>query len=127
MGQFELFTERNRRVSDTPAATIQARGAIGLNALAYELLGNPEHVLLYFDAQDKRIGIAPADEGNPYAYPARTNGAQGQGRLISARSFLVKSGVDHEKTVPVDVTKEGDMLILSQLPMVAGGQDGLYQ
>ena len=128
MGKFELFTERNRRVADAPAATIQARGAIGLNAVSYELLGSPEAVLLYFDPEDKRIGIRPAQAGEVYAYPCRPNGAAGSGRLIRARSVLIKNAIDHDKTQPVEVHSEDDMLILTRLPMVAeGGQDGLFK
>lgn len=134
MGKFELFTERSLKRIAGPAATVQARGAFSLNPAAWERLGKPESVLLYFDAEDKRVGIRAASEGEPYAYPVRGNGRLGISRLISAKTFMNANNIDTGKTVPVAVSFEDDMLVLDVSDVMAGevmptlgGQNGSAQ
>lgn len=112
MGKFVLFKDRAIRRVNAPAATVQARGGFGFNAQLFTELGEPESVLMYFDPEDKRVGIAPAKGGEPYAYNVRPNGHQGAGRLISAKTFMDANGIPYDKTVPVAVTFEDGMAVL---------------
>lgn len=123
VGKFELFKNRAVRQVKGPAGTVQARGAFTLNSAALEHLGNPEAVHLYFDNEDKRVGIERAEPGSPYAYTTRPAG-KGVSRLISAKSFMDTYGVPYEKTVPVRVSYEGDMVVLDVAPLISGQHDG---
>jgi len=120
MGKFLLFTERSVRRANAPAATVQARGGFGLNAPLLAELGEPENVLLFFDPEDNRVGIAAAKGGEPYAYTARSNGHQGAGRIISAKTFMDAHGIPYDKTVPVAVTFENGMAVLDVAHLMTG-------
>lgn len=111
MGKFELFKKRAARPSKGPAATVQTRGAFTLNTAALAQLENPEAVHLFFDAEDKRVGIEKADPSSAYAYPTRPNG-KGLSHLISAKTFMDVNGISYEKTVSVPLSFEGRMAVL---------------
>lgn len=113
MGKFELFRSRTTRKVKEPAATVQARGAFTLNAAALAELGDPEAVHLYFDAEDKRVGIEKADSTSPYAYAARVVGkSSSPSRLISAKTFMDTYGVPYDTTEPVPISFEDNMVVL---------------
>ncbi len=122
MGKFELFKARAARPVKGPAGTVQARGAFTLNAAALEHLGNPDAVHLYFDREDNRIGVESADPGSPYAYATRPAG-KGVSRLISAKTFMDAYGVPYDRTVPVRVSLEGEMVVLDVAALVGGARD----
>lgn len=123
MGKFELFRNRTVRQVKGPAGTVQARGAFTLNSVALDHLGNPDAVHLYFDAEDKRVGVEPAEPNSPYAYSTRPAG-KGVSRLISAKSFMDTYNIPYEQTVPVPATFEGRMVVLNVASLVKGAREG---
>jgi hypothetical protein len=50
--------------------TINPKGFIVMNAVAYKTLGSPPAFLLLYDAANHRIGLRPAERSTPNAYPA---------------------------------------------------------
>lgn len=79
--EFETFTKRHTRTTTLALATLQKRGTLGLNRVAYESLGSPEAVELLFDKKNEVIGLRPVEITQPHAYPIR--------KQINSDSFLV--------------------------------------
>lgn len=68
---FEVFQKSSAPVSKVPTVTLQKRGLMSLNRAAHALISSPEFVELLWDADRRIIGLRPAEESNPNAYPAR--------------------------------------------------------
>jgi hypothetical protein len=93
---FERFDRREAKYVKRPQLTVQAQGAISINAAAHRLLGDPTHIELFFDRDERIIGIAAAPADTPYGYPIRAQGAKGSTFVASARAFLIKFGIPYE-------------------------------
>jgi hypothetical protein len=50
--------------------SMNPKGEIVMNAVAYRELGSPGAFLLLYDAANHRIGLRPAERSAPNAYPA---------------------------------------------------------
>jgi hypothetical protein len=116
---FELFTERH---TTTPTSdlliTLQKLGrAFTFNHAAYEALGEPDALELYFDKGRNVIGFHPANPETKHAYVVRkAHGAKSY--FISARSFITRFGIDAEITRRYRGQKIGNVLAvdLTQKP-----------
>src|SRR5439155_8642335 len=78
-------------------ASINHRGEILFNRLAYEQMEQPESVLVLFDPDHDTIGIKPATPQIMNAVPVRTRGVSGH-RVISVNGFLKKHDIQIEGT-----------------------------
>src|SRR5690348_1165409 len=92
---FERFDRREAKYVKRPQLTVQAQGAISINAAAHHLLGDPEYVELFFDPEERAIGMAAAPPETPYGYPIRPQGAKGTTFVTSARAFLMKYDISY--------------------------------
>ena len=95
-----------------PAVTIQKRGALALNPAAFEFLGLPKAVELFYDRQKRLIGIKKASLNNPDAYPVRNVGKSGASKAISAKAFLSYYNIPRDVARRWTVTKQREMLVL---------------
>lgn len=91
---FEEFDKRSAAASKSPFVTLQKRGPLSLNKAAYELLGAPEAVTLLYDREEQLIGLNPADQGNPRAFPLRPQGERASNFLIAGQAFTQYYGID---------------------------------
>lgn len=111
---FEKFTEKAR--SFRPKLSIRSNSTIGLNAPAVTKfkLKDTKCVTLYYDRDDKKIGLKPAttsdEEG---AHPLNLSKT---GAWVSARRFLDFFGLSTTETKRYDaVWDETNKMIVVQL------------
>jgi hypothetical protein len=65
-GPFVAFKERMY-------VTLDGRGRLLLNRKAYQAIGKPQRVLLYFNRNKDKIGVRPAHDRLAEAFPVRQN------------------------------------------------------
>lgn len=111
---FEKFTKTRGR-GYTPKVSIWSRGQIGFNEgclLRYDLK-KFTHVVLFYDKDNKKIGIKftnnQSDDGATKIIIRKTGGAS-----ISANAFLSYYNIEHSKTKRYDASydKDADMYII---------------
>lgn len=102
----QLFEGRRTRPGGAPTLGIQRRGNFSLNAAAFEMLGEPEAVHLFYSPSTQIIAINPVQKDTPQSYPVRKQ-QNARSWLIGARSFLVGHGVpfEEQETVPAFAIK----------------------
>ena len=101
----------NRRASDEPRVTLNNRGVLLLNRNAYEALGTPAAVKLFFDEDSRVIGLKPEDERRSNAFPVKQKDKY-HNRTIYAHPFCRHFGIDVRRTVKfneIDIDREGMM------------------
>jgi len=83
---FEVFTKKMAPLGKQPSVTIQKRGLISINRSAHALMGEPVAVELLYDREQRIVGLRPATEDVPHAYPLRpqSNKQEGSGPLMVA-------------------------------------------
>lgn len=107
---FELFRFKGGKGRFSfPTVTVQASGGMGLNDKAYELLGSPKAVQLYYDRESRRIGIKATDDNDPHGFPIRQSGESSM--TVTARSFYMYYGIDVQVTAKFRVEMEDGMLV----------------
>lgn len=97
---FEVFDKAKHydgphRKEPYPVVGVQRAGHISLNSAALKALGEPEALLLFFDPDERVIGLGPSTRTNPAAFPLRMTGRTATTRIVSARSFLRHFGAEH--------------------------------
>lgn len=91
----QLFEGRRTRPGGSPTLTIQKRGNFSLNASAFELMGEPEAVHLYYSPSAHLVALKPVAKDTPNSYPVRKQ-QNARSWLIGARSFLNQHGIPFE-------------------------------
>lgn len=95
-----------------PAVTIQKRGALSLNAAAYEAVGSPKHVTLHYDRENELMGIQKASSATPHAYAVRGVGNNEATRVVSGKAFLSYYGIPRGTARRWIATVQNDMLVI---------------
>lgn len=100
MSEFKQFhrTSGRRVQNPDPVLTIGSDGKFQLNVAAWELLGGPRAVQLFFEENEDLIGIRPATEGNPDAYAVTNADKPNYKKVISSTSFCKYYKIDTEET-----------------------------
>jgi hypothetical protein len=93
---FERYVKSGRTYR--PTASLWSRGQIGLNRGAVQRFKILEYkfAVLYYDSENKRIGIKLTNDENEAGVMGIVRGATGV--FISAISFLEFHNIDHTKT-----------------------------
>ena len=90
-----------QRISGVPAITIRKNGSISLNSTASKEfpIKDKKHAALYFDKEEKAIGIQPVDAkpGTPTFTISRE---KGKTYTISCQAFLHQCGIPFKKGSP---------------------------
>lgn len=109
---FEVYQKGSAPVATVPSVTIQKRGLISLNRAAHAMIGSPNAVELLWDPDRRVVGIRPADENNPNAYPARPqNTKSGKGPvLVAGTLFTQYIGLDTSQAMRWAPTEEDGVL-----------------
>lgn len=71
-----------------PTVCLHRSGCFGLSASAYSLLGEPAYVVLLYDAEHRRVGLAADENEDPVGY--KVTGRKRGMRRIYGRSFCVQ-------------------------------------
>jgi hypothetical protein len=109
---FEEFKRNRMPSTQTPAITIQKRGALSLNIAAFEALGSPEHVVLLYDRERKYIGIRKASATTPHAYTVRGVGNNQATHVVSGKAFLSYYGIPRDVARRWPAKTRGNMLVI---------------
>lgn len=89
--------------------TVNRAGMLLMNRKAWETLGKPEAVRLFFDHSNEMIGIKPSDPDRTNAFPVK---GRHYSRIISANPFCVNFGIEIEGTMAfndVEIDETGTM------------------
>lgn len=73
---FERWDRRSAPRIDVPLVTVQQGGLFSLNKAAFEGMGSPKKVELFYNPQTKVVAFAPTDDNNLNGYPPRQQGSQ---------------------------------------------------
>lgn len=78
--------------------TLNKKGFIVFNRMAYKKMGEPRAVLILFDRVNNRIGLKATSPSIRNAYPIAKYGRHG-GRIVRAYRLLVEYGIDLPDTL----------------------------
>lgn len=93
--------------------SLNSKKVFVLNPNAYEALGSPEAVRLYFDEGRKVIGMRAATAELPNAFTLKRGSGSGRHRAIFAAPFCTHFGIRADGTVRfLNPEMDGDMLTL---------------
>lgn len=111
MPKFEKFRRSKATSAPVPMVSVHLRGIFALNDLAYEALGKPDAIELFYDKDERVIGMKGAPRTSPDSYAVRRGTAHSF--QVEGRTFLKFYGIPHEATGRRYVTDmDGDILTL---------------
>ncbi len=110
MFAFETFKRDAAPIKGPPLATIQKRGALTLNRVAFEALGRPAAVEFLYDRERRVVGVRAAEAGAPNSYPARKL-READTRIVAMMAFLSHYGIDYSVTRRYEARLHGDTLV----------------
>lgn len=90
----------NRVEKNVPRISLNKRGVLRLNSIAYDAIGSPAAVKLLFDEKEQVIGLKPDDIRRVNAFPVKTR--RDKARLIHALPFLRHFKIRIERTMLFD-------------------------
>lgn len=111
-----------RRAADEPRVTINRKGLIYMNACAYERLGRPKFVSLYYSRLDAAIAVEPAFPPEYESFPVIK---KQQGWSIHASTFCRNYGLRFPTTTRflAPALNEGIMVLSLRETVTVGGVD----
>lgn len=119
MLDFKEFRGRATPTVNEPMATVQKGGkSISLNRAAYELIGDPSHVVLLYDEKRQVIGMRPSDGDVRWAYPVKKQG-RSVSYLVSSTAFTTMHKIDVSIARRFAATLYEGMLIIDLTQPVA--------
>lgn len=117
---FKRFTQRRAHGETMPILSVQRRGNASLNKAAYEALGQPKSVDLFFDEGRKALALKPTHEESVESYPVRPVSSKASTYLISLTALLRYynipvqgaigryEGVEHDDMLIFDFSKAAE-------------------
>jgi hypothetical protein len=116
---FEEFDKAAQPSEGMLTVTWQKRGQVGLSRAAYNALGDPEAVKLYFDREQQVMGIRAADLSAPNAIRVKHQAASGSSQF-SGVAFATRYGIelkDSAQRYTAEVHDDGFLVVdLKQQP-----------
>ncbi len=104
----------NRIKLEEPRVTLDNRGVIYMNKLAFEALGSPGAVKLFFEENELVIALKPGDVRHKNAFTVKLHGKGGHTRRINIQPFCKHHKIRVERTVlfnDIDIDNEGTMFL----------------
>ena len=106
--------------------TLGKDGHLFFNRWALEAIGNPDGVALLFDKRRQVIGVMPAALGKKHVFRLRAKKGMGAARVINAKGFCRKFGIQPPETVAFTsaaVNRDGILLLdLNEVAAVGRGK-----
>jgi hypothetical protein len=93
--------------------TLNRKGEISLNKVAYKRVGEPTAFLIYYNRPNTLIALKPTAAAMRNAYPVRKNGRRG-GRVVRAFRLLMEFGLKLPDTVEfpdVEIDQDGQLIL----------------
>jgi hypothetical protein len=103
----------NGRSKEKARITLSPRKYLALNRHAYQTIGSPPAVELFFDEHQKRIGLKPCDPHKKNAFRLRQEKGKDH-MMIYASSFCTHFGISTRRTVlfdEIDIDQEGIVVL----------------
>ena len=92
---FKKWDRKSAPKTTEPMVTMQRRGIFSLNRAAFEAMGEPKKVDLYFNERENIVAFVPAEEDSLSAYPPREQGNRanyyGAGQLFTRHNRIDSS------------------------------------
>jgi hypothetical protein len=114
---WELYVSDEPRRTKAPTVTIQKDRTISLNRPAWESIGSPKHVQLWFETERNLIGIRPVPENTRGALNVTHHVARYF--RISATGFINDYGIRHNPSrrfyVRIDRNSEDGPILVVDL------------
>lgn len=133
---FEVFEKSSAPLAKVPTVTIQKRGLISLNRSAYAMIDEAPAVEFLWDRDARIIGLRPAAETNPNAYPLRPQSKNAAAPLVIAGSAFTKfHKIDttearryvptvHQGVLCIDISKPGQRVTSNRLGSSSSNKSG---
>lgn len=105
----EFHGSPNRKDRTEPRVTLNPRGVFFMNRKAFEAMGEPAAVRLFFDENRLRIGLKPADPTRQNAFPVKQKD-RWQNRVVHLSPFCKYHKIRIDRTVvfnELDLDDEG--------------------
>ena len=94
----EFAGKPNRVRRDVPRVTLNKKCIFLLNKAAFDALGEPEAVKIFYDKRNNAIGLGKADMEQDNAFPVKQKDKYSN-RVICASPACVNFGIRPEKTI----------------------------
>jgi hypothetical protein len=110
--------ERTRRVTrGEPRITIGKTGYIAWNRQTHEMMGEPEYVTIRYNSEHRLLGIAPAAQRDPDAFPVRERRINQKitGYTVTARASLEKAELLPDATWSGKARSDGGKIVFTAL------------
>lgn len=111
---FVKYDKSSQPATTVPTITVQRSGSLGISRAAYQLIGSPEAVEFFWDADRHMIGVGPASKDALGSYPVRPNGTGTSQRgpvTVSAVAFTKHIGLELKEAYRWVVELEEGMLV----------------
>jgi hypothetical protein len=101
---YEKFTKQRRPAKDQAMITVLKGGQLGINKMCMEeYFRDYKYVEMYYDKDQKKIGIRPTNDSTNDAYNVRLIKG-GKLANISVKEFLKHFGIEHGKSIAYSAT-----------------------
>ena len=87
-----------RAMRSGPHITISRRGVISFNKMAFDMIGKPEAVTLFYNRREQKIGMKGASPRFSEAFPVIASRPAATTRTVLAMSFLKHYGISVTET-----------------------------
>lgn len=112
--KWEVFMRPKAPTATEPLITVQTRGNMSMNQVAWTAIGEPEAVELLWNASERMIGIRPAgDQAAKHAYRLRGSD-HASTHVLSIIAFAQHSGIEINTTASqryVAEVKDGMLVV----------------
>ncbi len=106
---WEMFDHAGASKSDKrPLVSLQVRGSINLNRAAFEFIGQPEALQLFYDRINRLVGFRPAKVGDRAASQVR-KAPKSETYAMAAKAFTNYYDIDISETRRYEVRMYGDI------------------
>lgn len=111
--EWEEFTQKSNYRAGMLRVSLNGRGHFQLNQKAFDELGAPGAVVLFYDRSARRIGLRPSSPEVDHAYELKRQGSS-QNYVVRGKSFCSYYGINVGDTVVFnDVQAEDGMIVLN--------------
>ena len=112
-----------RIMPEAARASINTEGEITFDLDTFRRLGQPQAMVLLYEAETQTIGLKPADAGVPNAVLVRARHRRSN-RCVRSIPFLRKNGIQVERTMRFPYPRIEDGVLVLDLRTMVGSQAG---
>jgi hypothetical protein len=114
MANWEVFKHQGGRSATVMRVSLNTRGVLTLNQVAFDALLTPVAVELLFDGDENLIGLRPTGKDVRHSYPVRKQGTN-KSYLIGAKAFVNYYRIELEQTIAFNDVKIADGIMVLNL------------